>query len=300
MIMLTTRQMRYLVALAETRHFGRAAELCNVTQPALSTQIKELEHTLGFEIVERIRGATKFTPAGQEVLRRATKIVAETRDLEDFAKQRRGLLVGSLVAGIIPTIAPYLLPLILPEIQSNYPSLNLKLRETQTHVLLEELASGHLDVAIIALPIERTGFTVFPLFDDRFFVALCAEKVKASPARLGPDDIAADRLLLLEEGHCLRDQALSYCDLVSDQNLATLGATSLTTVLEMVAGGFGITLLPELATRGGALDPRIALKRLVSPEPKRKIAMVWRSTTARSKDFEQLGKLIRSCHAIKS
>jgi LysR family transcriptional regulator, hydrogen peroxide-inducible genes activator len=298
--MLTIRQMRYLLALAETRHFARAAALCNVTQPALSTQIKELEQTLGFAVIERKRAAAEFTAEGQEVLRRVTKIVTETRDLEDFAKQCSGLLVGPLVAGIIPSIAPYLLPLCLPLIQEKYPRLDLKLRETRTATLLRELAAGRVDVAILALPIDIAGVAETPLFDDHFLAAVARKEAKATPARLTPLDVPADKLLLLEEGHCLREQALSYCHLASAKNLATLGATSLTTVLEMVAAGYGITLLPELATRSGTLDPRIALKRFVAPEPKREVGMAWRSTTARSRDFTELARLIRAGYAKRS
>ncbi|MBL8631216.1 MAG: LysR family transcriptional regulator [Rhodospirillaceae bacterium] len=297
--MVTLKQLNYLVSLAETRHFSKAAALCHVTQPALSTQIKELEQTLGFQVVERRRGAAQFTTEGQEVLRRATAIVAEARDLEDFAKQRRGLLVGRLTVGITPSIAPYLLPLCLPTIQSEFPRLDLKLRETQTDALVEELASGQVDVAILALPINRSGFDVLPLFDDKFLVAVGTSKAHGLPARLSADSIAPDQLLLLEEGHCLRDQALSYCNVASPKNLTTLGATSLNTVLQMVAAGYGMTLLPELVTRADKPDPRIVLKRFTAPEPKREVAMIWRATSPRTKDFKELGKLIKRCHSAK-
>jgi LysR family hydrogen peroxide-inducible transcriptional activator len=297
--MLTLKQLNYLVSLAETRHFSKAAALCNVTQPALSTQIKELEQTLGFQIVERKRGSAEFTPEGKEVLRRATAIVAEARDLEDFAKQRRGRLVGRLTVGIIPSIAPYLLPLCLPAIQAEFPRLDLKLRETQTTPLMEELASGQVDLAILALPIDRHGFEVFPLFDDKFLVAVSANKAQGLPARMAPESLAPDQLLLLEEGHCLRDQALAYCHVASPKNLTTLGATSLNTVLQMVAAGYGMTLLPELVTRADKPDPRIVLKRFTSPEPKREVAMVWRATSPRVKDFKELGKLIKKQYDAK-
>lgn len=298
--MTTLRQLRYLVALAETRHFARAAELCHVTQPALSTQIKELEQSLGFEVIERKRGAAEFTPEGKEVLRRATAIVAEARDLDDFAKSRRGLLVGRLTVGIIPSIAPYLLPLCLPVIQKTYPQLDLKLRETQTEALLHELAVGQVDVAVLALPIDRAGLDVMPLFADKFLVAVNADEAKNLPAKFDAADIVPERLLLLEEGHCLREQALSYCHVASAKNLSTLGATSLSTVLEMVAAGYGLTLLPELATRTGAPDPRIVLRRFKSPEPQREVAMVWRSTSPRVRDFNALAKIFRAQHGRKN
>ncbi len=294
MLNITLKQLNYLVSLAEMRHFSKAAALCNVTQPALSTQIKELEQSLGFQIVERRRGAAEFTTEGKEILRRATAIIAQAHDLEDFAQQRRGRLVGNLAMGIIPSIAPYLLPLCLPTIQSEFPRLDLKLRETQTAALMEELASGQVDAAILALPIDRAGFEIFPLFDDKFLVAISATKANALPARIAPDTIAPDQLLLLEEGHCLRDQALSYCHVANPKNLTTLGATSLNTVLQMVAAGYGITLLPELVMRADKPDPRIVLKRFTAPEPKREVVMVWRATSPRTKDFKELGKLIKS------
>lgn len=294
--MITIRQLTYLVALAETRHFSRAAALCHVTQPALSTQIKDLEHALGFQVIERKRGAMEFTSEGKEILRRATAILAEVRDLEDFAKQRRGVLVGPLTVGIIPSIAPYLLPLCLPAIQAEFPRLDLKLRETQTTQLMTELASGLVDIAILALPIESTSVDVMPLFDDKFLIAVSADQGRTLPARLPPDSIEPDRLLLLEEGHCLRDQALSYCHVANPKNLTTLGATSLNTVLQMVAAGYGITLLPEIVTRVDKPDPRIVLKRFTAPEPKREVVMAWRATSPRVSDFKELGKLIKRCH----
>ncbi|BBK40823.1 LysR family transcriptional regulator [Allostella vacuolata] len=293
--MISLRQLRYLLALAEHRHFGRAAEACRVTQPALSTQIRELETFLGVTLVERRPGGAEVTEAGAEIVGRATRIIAAVRDLEDHAHRAQGLLVGPLTIGIIPSIAPYLLPICLPELGRRFPRLQPRLRETQTAPLLAELASGLVDVAVLALPDERPELEAVELFADRFLLAAAAGEAAGLPARVEPSAIAADRLLLLEEGHCLRDQALAYCRRIPAANLATLGATSLTTVLQMVAAGHGVTLLPELVVRAGLDDPRIGLRRFRAPEPLRLVSLAWRPTSPRHKDFAALAQLITAC-----
>jgi LysR family hydrogen peroxide-inducible transcriptional activator len=291
----TLRQLHYLVALAETRHFARAAELCHVTQPALSTQLRELEASLGLTLIERRRGASEFTEEGQEILRRAGAIVAAVRDLEGFARQRRGTLVGPLSVGIIPSVAPYLLPLCLAELQRQYPRLEPKLRETQTATLLAELAAGQIDLAIMALPVGRPGLRSRTLFRDRFVLALSTDKAATLRGRVKPDALSTDELLLLEEGHCLRDQALTYCGAISRDRLSTFGATSLTTMLQMVGAGYGVTLLPEIVVRSGLNDPRVAIRRFATPEPYRDIALVWRATSPRERDFTALARVIAAC-----
>ncbi|BBK29997.1 LysR family transcriptional regulator [Allostella humosa] len=290
--MISLRQLRYLVALAEHRHFGRAAEACRVTQPALSTQIRELETFLGVELVERRPGGAEVTAEGAEILRRATAIIAGVRDLEDHARQAQGLLAGPLTIGVIPSIAPYLLPICLPALGRQFPRLEPRLRETQTGPLLAELAAGKVDVAILVLPDERPDLESVALFADRFVLAAGVEEAAGLPERVQPGAVAADRLLLLEEGHCLREQALAYCRRIPAANLATLGATSLTTVLQMVAAGHGVTLLPELVLRAGFDDPRIALRRFEDPEPQRIVALAWRPTSPRRRDFAALAQLV--------
>lgn len=290
--MISLRQLRYLLALAEHRHFGRAAEACHVTQPALSTQIRELEAALGLELAERRPGGVEFTAEGEEVLGRASAIVAAVRDLEDHARARRGVLTGALAIGIIPTVAPYLLPLILPVLARSHPDLEPQLRETRTEALLAELATGRVDCAILATGEARPEFETRALFVDPFLLAVGAADAGSLPDRVAAVSVAAERLLLLEEGHCLRDQALAYCGRVPAASLATLGATSLATVVEMVAAGHGATLLPELVLRAGFRDPRVALRRFAPPEPSRTVSLVWRGTSPRRRDFEALARLV--------
>ena len=277
----TLRQLRYLTALADERHFGRAAAACHVTQPALSMQIRDLEAELDLVLVERGRGGAVLTEEGEALAERARALTAGVRDLEDFARERRGVRSRRLTLGVIPTIAPYLLPKVLPVLQEAIPELDLKIRETRTSQLLTELVAGELDAVIAALPLAGEGIEVAPLFEDRFLLASPA----ADPlAAVDPRQLPGDRLLLLEEGHCLRDQALGACE-ISD--LSTFGATSLTTLLHLVAHGQGVTLLPQMAAADLA-DPRIVLTRFADPEPRRKVAMAWRSASARKRQLKDI------------
>ena len=287
--MITLRQLRYLTSLAHHRHFGRAAADCAVTQPALSMQVRELEREIGAELVERRPGEIALTETGVEVAQRAERILAATRDLVDFARHR-GVLSGKLRLGIIPTLAPYILPRVLPRLQTNYPQLRLEVRETQTKMLLEELAGGDLDAAMLALPADGADAEILRLFDDPFLLALPA----ADPlrGRVAAEDVDRRRLILLEEGHCLRDQALAFCAAVRGDPPATLGATSLATVMQMVANGYGVTLVPEVAAAVEVRDSRVKLLRFVEPEPARTIGLAWRRTSPRKQDFAALGEII--------
>jgi LysR family hydrogen peroxide-inducible transcriptional activator len=294
--MITLRQLRYFASLARHRHFGRAAESCRVTQPALSMQIKELEQEIGVELVERRTGEVALTATGTEVARRAERILASAQNLVDFARHRE-ILAGPLKLGVIPTLAPYLLPKLLPRLQSTYRSLELQLRETQTASLLDELISGDLDCAMLALPIDHADVDTFPLFKDRFLLAMPAGEPK--PRRpLKADDVDQHRLILLEEGHCLRDQALAFCSGRSHDAGSTFGATSLATVMQMVANGYGVTLVPEIATQTEARNKRVTLKRFAAPEPGRTIGLVWRKTSPRWRDFEALGQTVKQVLAV--
>ena len=290
--MITLRQLRYLVALARHRHFGRAAEDCAVTQPALSMQIRELERELGADMVERRPGEIALTETGLEVARRAERILTGARDLVDFARHR-DLLSGPLKLGIIPTLAPYLLPRLLPLLQQRHPALRLDLRETQTQVLVDELTAGALDCLLLALPVEASDVETLALFDDRFLLA--APAADALPnRRITIDDVDERRLILLEEGHCLRDQALAFCaSKTGGDGAAGLGATSLATVMQMVANGYGVTLVPEVAIDAEARDARVKLLRFAEPEPARAIGLAWRRTSPRRRDFEALGAIVR-------
>lgn len=290
--MITLRQLRYLAALDEHRHFGRAAEACSVTQPALSMQIRGMERQLGVALVERRPSEVALTDVGAEVARRGERMLTAARDLEDFARHHGRLLTGRLALGVIPTIAPYLLPRILPALQQRYPNLRVDLRETQTKVLLEELARGSLDVAMLALPVPEADVETIRLFDDPFLLAVPADDPRPETARVTAHDIDQQKLILLEEGHCLRDQALTYCADARRDGAMGLGATSLATVMQMVANGYGITLVPQVALDVEVRDERVKLLRFAAPQPGRTVGLAWRHTSPRKVDFVALGQLV--------
>jgi LysR family hydrogen peroxide-inducible transcriptional activator len=290
--MITLRQLRYLTSLARHRHFGRAAEDCAVTQPALSMQIRELEREIGTELIERRPGDIALTDTGLEVAERAEQILTATQDLVDFARHR-DVLSGQLRLGIIPTLAPYILPRVLPRLQAAYPQLRLEVRETQTKSLLEELTRGALDAVMLALPAEGADVETLPLFTDAFLLAVPANETSLPRGRVDIDDVDQRRLILLEEGHCLRDQALAFCGAPRRDQPASLGATSLSTVIQMVANGYGVTLMPQVAIDAEAHDDRVRLLRFRDPEPGRSIGLAWRRTSPRRKDFEALGALLK-------
>jgi len=290
--MITLRQLRYLTSLARHRHFGRAAEDCAVSQPALSMQVRELEREIGAELVERRPGEIALTDTGLEVAERAERILAATRDLVDFVRHR-DVLSGSLKFGIIPTLAPYVLPRVLPRLQILYPQLRLEVRETQTGNLLDELTRAGLDCVMLALPADGADVEILPLFDDPFVLAVPADDPLPARSRVGAADVDQSRLILLEEGHCLRDQALAFCGGIRRDAPVGLGATSLATVMQMVANGYGVTLLPQVAVATELHDPRVKLLRFSKPEPGRTIGLAWRRTSPRRKDFEALGKAVK-------
>ena len=289
--MLTLRQLRYLDALARHGNFGRAAEECGISQPAMSMQIRELEHELGAELVTRRQGATVLTEAGAEVAQRAGSILSAARDLVNCVRYSGSLLSGTLRLGVIPTLAPYVLPLLLPQLHRAYPDLCLDLLETQTKTLVRELGQGTLDVLLLALPLENTECETVVLFNDRFVLAVPADDPLPERNRVGPSDVKARHLVLLEEGHCLRDQALVYCG-DRDTDHTKLGATSLATVLQMVASGYGVTLLPEVAVDIEVRDERVKLLRFIEPQPQRQIGLAWRPTSPRKADFLELGQIL--------
>jgi LysR family transcriptional regulator, hydrogen peroxide-inducible genes activator len=292
--MVSLRQLRYLESLAETRHFGHAAEACAVSQPALSMQIKELEDELKVSLVERRKSGIELTEQGEEIARRARGILAAVRDLLDYARHQEGLLSGVLKLGAIPSIAPYLLPAALPELHRRFPGLNLQLRESVTSNLVRELVTGDLDLILVALPIEDQEVETLHLFDDRFILATKATKQNQRLRHANADMLADNRLLLLEEGHCLRDQALSYCHMLTPEARDSFGASSLATIVQMVANGYGLTLLPEMAIASEIHSSGdIRLLRFRAPEPKREIGLAWRKTSPRKQDFMQFAELLR-------
>ncbi|MGO4705558.1 LysR substrate-binding domain-containing protein [Microvirga sp. 2MCAF38] len=295
--MITLRQLRYLAAVSETRHFGQAATLCHVTQPALSMQIQELEQDLGLQLVERRRNSIALTADGEEVVRRASSILASVSDLQDYARRKRPALTGLLRLGIIPSIAPYLLPKALPELHKHFPELELRLRETQTKSLVDELVRGDLDLIVIALPVDHPELETLRVFEDRFFVAQQACSATRAKKRMSVADLSSQRLLLLEEGHCLRDQVLSVCARSASTLDTTFGASSLSTVMHLVANGYGITLLPEMAAETEANDARIHLVPFCDPEPTRTIGLAWRKSSARRADAEALSQILSGIRA---
>jgi LysR family transcriptional regulator, hydrogen peroxide-inducible genes activator len=290
--MVTLRQLRYLDALAQYRHFGRAAEACAVTQPALSMQIRQLEKELEVELIERRSGEAALTDIGADVAQRGERVLAAARDLVDFARHRGRVLSGRLRLGIIPTLAPYVLPKVLPDLHADYPDLVIELRETQTKVLLEELTGGDLDAVMLALPLPEGDIESIPLFHDPFLLAVPSSDPLPREARVNPRKIDQRRLILLEEGHCLRDQALAYCATARHEMPLSLGATSLATVMQMVASGYGLTLVPQVAVDVEVRDQRVKLLRFTAPEPGRLIGLAWRRTSPRKADFFALGQLI--------
>ncbi|HWJ99636.1 MAG TPA: LysR substrate-binding domain-containing protein [Xanthobacteraceae bacterium] len=289
--MVTLRQLRYLTALVRHGHFGRAAESCAVTQPALSMQIRELERELKVDLLERRSGEFALTETGREIAQRAGRVLTDVQDLVDFARHKDQVLTGALRLGIIPSLAPYLLPRILPRLQKKYPSLRLEVRETMTKQLVGELERGDLDVMMAALPIEHPAFETLQLFRDPFLLAMSSQSAPQIQ-RISVDAIDPRRLILLEEGHCLRDQALAFCSATSDSAPTSLGATSLATVMQMVANGYGITLVPEVAAQAEVHDPRIKLVRFRNPEPARSVGLVWRASSPRKEDFKALGRIV--------
>jgi len=270
-----------------------AAEQCAVTQPALSMQIKELERELGVELVERRGNSVVLTLAGRDIAERTEAILGQVRELSELARQHQGVLSSPMRLGIIPSVAPYLLPAILTEVARHYPALDLQIRETQTDMLVGELLRGDLDAVLIAMPVPNAQLEGVPLFDDRFLIAVQAQAADQWQATDLHERIGRERLLLLEEGHCLRDQALHFCHIANMQARKALGAASLTTIMQMVAAGHGITLLPELCATAEVDRRRVALIPFSDDPPMRTLGLVWRRASGRKKDFTALGDLIK-------
>lgn len=293
--MFSVRQMRYFDILATTLHFRKAAELARISQPALSAQIAEMEQRLGTPLFERTRRTVVLTDMGKRLLPRVRGILNGIRSLEELASQRRGILQGRLRLGIIPTIAPYLLPILIPELRAAYPELTIELREAVTSKLVEDLRLGDLDALIAALPIDSDGIAAKPLFRDRFLIATSSNDIDILTSPMTQESVALERLLLLEEGHCLRDQALAVCTSVKQRQLVNYGATSMTTLLQMVSHGMGLTLIPEIAVRTEASRNNVRILAFADPEPSREIGLIWRRQSERREDFEALAATIVDC-----
>jgi LysR family transcriptional regulator, hydrogen peroxide-inducible genes activator len=297
--MISLKQLKYFDAVVRTGHFGKAAEQCAVTQPALSMQIQEMEKDLGMPLLERGRNGVITTEAGREIAGRAARILGEVRDIVDFARRQSETLAGPLHFGVIPSVAPYLLPALLPLIRGKFPDLDLSLRETQTQHLVDELLDGGLDLLLLALPVEHAEVETMKLFTDRFLLAMPKSRRIASRIRATPDLLKQDRLLLLEEGHCLRDQALAFCSLRRVDNIDTFGASNLSTLVQMVANGLGFTLLPQLAIDLEGRRGDIKLMRFADPEPRRVIGLAWRKSSPRKRHYVDIGRIIAQAAAAQ-
>lgn len=272
------RDLKYLVALQDHQHFGKAADACFVSQPALSMQIKKLEEHLGVQLLERTNKSVMFTTVGDALTARARLVLSQVDEMKELAKQSVDPFSGELRLGIFPTLAPYLLPRIAPKISKKLPRLSLFLLEEKTNILLEKLQQGKIDAAILALPIDVSGLVSVPLFDEEFMLAVPVAHELAARKSIKAEELSHHPLLLLEDGHCLRDQALSFCYRVQAEENQRFRATSLETLRYMVAAGVGVTLMPKLACRANDGVAYITFK---TPKPMRSIGMVWRASTAK-------------------
>ena len=298
MMNLTLKQLRYFDALARHGHFGRAAEACAISQPALSMQIKELEQTLGTVLVERGARQIRLTRFGEETAQRVTGILRAVDELGDMARASRDRLVGRLRVGIIPTIAPYLLPMIVETLSGIHPQLDLLIRETLTPTLIQELREGQLDTAIVALPVSEPALTEAALFEEKFL--LVRPEAEADAPVPDSDRLREMRLLLLEEGHCFRDQALSFCKLAASAPRETLDASSLSTLVRMVSAGFGVTLIPEMAMPVETRSAAVSVARFPDPQPARTVGMIWRRTSPLAEQLKGIAEIIRNSPGVSA
>jgi len=287
---LNLRDLKYLVAVAEHRHFGRAAEACHVSQPTLSTQVRKLEDFLGVPLIERNNRQVLLTPIGERIIEQAARVLRESDQLVKMAAQARDPYGGQFRLGVIPTVAPYLLPQILPLMREAFPELEIQLVEAQTAVITRELRAGQLDALILALPVEDDGVVSVPLYAEPFYVAVSDGHRFSDRACVSPAELEDAEVLLLEDGHCLRDQALEACKQAGAVENTNFSATSIETLRPMVSADSGITLMPELAMGSEARGVR-SLPFGGAP-PHRLVGMVWRTTTTRSTLLTKLAELL--------
>lgn len=289
----TLKQLQYLVALKDLGHFGKAAEVCFVTQSTLSAGLRELESLIGVTLVERTRRVVRFTPLGARVAEKAVRVLREAEELADMVRAAGKPLSGELRLGVIPTIAPFLLPRILPRLRHEWPDLKLYLREEITTIACESLHRGQVDCVLLALPYQCGEVEVADLFEDRLFVAFPQGQPSDPPPRIPPESIDETRLLLLEDGHCLKDHVLAACNRPELRAEAAMVGTSLHTLVQMVDNGLGLTLLPQMAIDAGILENTdIAARPLEAEHPSRRIALVWRKGSPRQKEFHLLAEAL--------
>ena len=287
---LTLRQLRYFDALARHCHFGRAAEACAISQPALSMQIKEMEEALGGVLIERGARQVGLTNFGEEAAQHIRDILRSVDELGDFARASQDRLVGRLRIGMIPTVAPYLLPAVIGNLARTHPELDIHVRETLTRKLIEELAEGRLDAAIVALPVSEPSLAEAALFAENFLLVRPGED-EGTPVPSG-EALREMRLLLLEEGHCFRDQALAFCKMRSSPPREVLDASSLSTLVQMVSAGIGVTLIPEIAVAVETRSASVSVARFRNPQPSRTIGMVWRKTNPLARQLLQISEMV--------
>lgn len=288
----TLKQLRYLVTLHKYNHFGKAAEACHVTQSTLSAGLQELENLLGAQLVERTKRTVMFTALGEEIVNRALGILNDVDDLTDMATAAKDPMRGIVRLGIIPTIAPYLLPKIMPAIHEHLPHLELQLREDKSSDICEMMRIGELDLLLYALPFACGDAEEMPLFHDGFVAAFPKGEVQANS--VASQDLDDSRLMLLEEGHCLRDHALDACQLMGNKARRELAGTSLPTIIQMVAAGHGTTLLPQMAVDAGlATNVNVNIFPFSDICPSRTIGLAWRKTNPRAVTFRKLGDVIK-------
>jgi LysR family hydrogen peroxide-inducible transcriptional activator len=285
------KDLTYFIAVAELKHFGQAALRCHVSQPALSMQLKKLEDALGVLLFDRNNKQVIITPAGETLLAQAKQIILEVNTLKAMAQQMKDPLGGPFHLGIIPTLGPYLLPSLLEEITKKLPNLTLHVLENKTNVLLTLLREGTLDAVIVALPIENNTFVTQTLFSEAFFVALPQDNPLSHKKVIEMADLQQNNLLLLEEGHCLREQALEICQIKTNCSFQ-FTASSLETLYHLVGAGHGITLLPALAVTAMPKNPKICIRPFKNPVPSRQIAMLWRKASSRNRCCLVLSELI--------
>jgi LysR family hydrogen peroxide-inducible transcriptional activator len=298
MIETTLRQLRYFDALAGHSHFGRAAAACGISQPALSMQIKDLEEALGAVLIERGARQVRLTKFGEDAALRVRDILRSVDELGDFARASRGWLAGQLHIGMIPTIAPYLLPTVIGNLTRMHPELDIHVREALTSRLIQELVEGRLDTAIVALPVSEPSLTEVALFAENFLLVRPGED-EGTPVP-SSETLREMRLLLLEEGHCFRDQALSFCNMQSSPPRDALDASSLSTLVQMVSAGMGVTLIPEMAVAVETRSASVAVARFKDPQPARTVGMIWRKTSPLAGQLRQLSEVVcRSADALR-
>lgn len=289
----TTKQLRYFVALEQIGHFGKAAEACFVSQPAFSVAIRELESTLNIQLVDRTNKNVTVTSLGRDIAVQARQVLRDLEELVDIAQGNQQPLTGQLKLGVIPTIAPFLLPRLLPALRKAYPDLKLYLKEDLTDRVYNRLMDGELDIILIALPYELRNVTEMQLFRDRFYLAHQVKSTLVDPANYQVSELPEDSILLLEDGHCMRDHALSACSIKNADKVSNITATSLLTLVQMVDADLGVTYLPEMAIGSPLLKNTRIKTTALDKESYRDIGLVWRKASTRSDEFELLGNFIK-------